>query len=246
MLQLPGEEHFSQPPAEVWACLADANFLAKCLPGLESTEQDESGLSVCRVRPGLSFFKGTLEVTLDIRDQKPPDSIRICVNSKGIGASAVVETSVELSARDTGTQLDWNAEVTELGGLLKPIGRSLIAAAAHKVIAQGWSTFLWILCSLRHGHFPLGDRDIRLTQRAVAANISLLLKALVWYSGSCLNTSVRPNYHSRVYRDSRPSNRNNDRRVGYDAHHLVTGHDIGSMGRSAGNISLLRPAAGMS
>ena len=141
MLQLSGEEHFSQPPAEVWACLADANFLAKCLPELESAEQDESGLLVCRVRPGLSFFKGTLKVTLDIRDQQSPKSMRICVNSKGIGSSAVVETSVELFARDTGTQLSWNAEITELGGLLKPIGRSLIAAAAHKVIAEGWTTF---------------------------------------------------------------------------------------------------------
>jgi carbon monoxide dehydrogenase subunit G len=141
MLQLSGEEHFSQPLVEVWACLADCEFLTKCLPGLESVEQDESGRLVCRVRPGLSFVKGTLKVTLDIRDQKSPHSMRICVSSKGIGASAVVETSVELSARDTGTQLRWNAEVTELGGLLKPIGRTLIAAAAQKVISQGWTTF---------------------------------------------------------------------------------------------------------
>ncbi len=141
MLQLSGEEHFSRPPAEVWACLADANFLANCLPALESAEQDESGLLVCRVRPGLSFLKGTLKVTLDIRDQQPPKSMRICVTSKGIGSSAVVETSIELSARDTLTQLNWNAEVTKLGGLLKPIGGSLIAAAANKVIAQGWATF---------------------------------------------------------------------------------------------------------
>ena len=141
MLQLSGEEHFSQPVVEVWACLADAEFLAKCLPQLESAERDESGLFVCRVRPGLSFIKGTLKVTLDIRDQQAPDSMRICVNSKGIGSSAVVETLVELSARDTGTQLSWNAEVTELGGLLKPIGRSLIAAAANKVMVEGWSTF---------------------------------------------------------------------------------------------------------
>ena len=78
MLQLSGAEHFSQPPAEVWACLADANFLSKCLPGLESAERDESGRLVCRVRPGLLFFKGTLKITLDIRDQKPPVPTLAC------------------------------------------------------------------------------------------------------------------------------------------------------------------------
>ena len=141
MLRISGEEHFSQSVTEVWACLADDEFLAKCLPQLEKAERDGSGLLVCRVRPGLSFVKGTLKVSLDIRDQQPPDSMRICVNSKGIGASAVVETLVKLAAHDTGTQLSWNAEVTELGGLLKPVGRSLISAAAHKVISEGWATF---------------------------------------------------------------------------------------------------------
>ena len=141
MLQLSGEEQFSQPQTEVWACLSDVEFLAKCLPQLESAKREESGRLACRVRPGLSFVKGTLKVTLDIQDQLPPESIRICVDSKGIGASAAVETSVKLSAIDTGTQLSWSAEVTQLGGLLKPIGRSLIAAAAHKVIAEGWTTF---------------------------------------------------------------------------------------------------------
>ncbi len=141
MLQLSGEEHFSQPPAVVWGCLADAEFLAHCLPSLESAERDESGVLVCRVRPGLSFLKGSLKVGLDIRDQQSPDSLRIWVTSKGIGSSADIETSIELSERDAGTQLSWTAEVTKLGGLLKPIGQTLIAAAAQKVIDQGWSTF---------------------------------------------------------------------------------------------------------
>ena len=141
MLQLSGEEKFSQPLAEVWDCLEDTKFLADCLPGLESAEPDESGVLLCRVRPGLSFFKGTLKVTISVRDQVPPNSMRIWVTSKGIGASAVVETSVELSASDAGTTLSWIAEIVELGGLLKPIGRTLISAAANKVITDGWAIF---------------------------------------------------------------------------------------------------------
>ncbi|MAV35607.1 MAG: hypothetical protein CMJ59_09120 [Planctomycetaceae bacterium] len=141
MLQLSGEVELTHPPDQVWTSLADPAFLAQCLPQLESVQQDAAGRLMCRVRPGLSFVKGTLKVTLDLRDQQPPDSIRICIHSKGIGASASVETAVALSPCVAGTQLNWTAEVTQLGGLLKPIGHSLISAAAQKVIAEGWATF---------------------------------------------------------------------------------------------------------
>ena len=140
MMQLSGEEHFGQKQTEIWARLTDAEFLARCLPGLERVESDESAFLVCRVRPGLSFLKGTIKVTLDAYGRQPPDSLCIRVRSKGIGSSAMVETSVELSA-DGGTRISWSAEIVELGGLLKPVSRSLIQAAAGKIIADGWGGF---------------------------------------------------------------------------------------------------------
>ena len=140
MTQLSGEEHFGQEQTEIWARLTDAEFLAGCLPGLERVESDESAFLVCRVRPGLSFLKGAIKVTLDAYGRQPPDSLRIRVRSKGIGSSAMVETSVELSA-DGGTRISWSAEIVELGGLLKPVSRSLIQAAAGKIIADGWGGF---------------------------------------------------------------------------------------------------------
>jgi carbon monoxide dehydrogenase subunit G len=141
MFQLSGEEHFSQAQNTVWARLTDVEWLVKCLPDVEDVARDQSGSLVCRVRPGLSFVKGTLKVTLDILDERAPDAVRIRIHSKGIGASALVETAVELSSVDSGTRLDWSAEVKELGGLLQPVSRDLVAAAARKVIAQGWTEF---------------------------------------------------------------------------------------------------------
>ena len=140
MLQLSGEEQFSQSTTEIWTRLTDAAFLTECMPGLEGTTQLEPGRAVCRVRPGLSFAKGTLKITLEVLQQQP-DRVQISVQSKGIGSSATVETVVQVSAVEAGTQLTWDAEVKELGGLLKPVSRGLIAAAARKVIADGWGGF---------------------------------------------------------------------------------------------------------
>ncbi|HJP31566.1 MAG: SRPBCC domain-containing protein [Candidatus Latescibacteria bacterium] len=141
MAQLCGELNLPQSPAQIWDRLIDPAFLATCMPQLESVEADDSAFLVCRVRPTLAFLKGTIRVTLSLYDRQPPASLRIRVDSKGIGSTATVETTVCLTALDTGTRLVWTADIIELGGLLKPIGRSLIDAAASKVIAEGWVSF---------------------------------------------------------------------------------------------------------
>ncbi|MCP4853516.1 MAG: hypothetical protein GY903_03375 [Fuerstiella sp.] len=141
MLQLSGEEQFSQAPEEIWDRVVDPEFLVKIIPGVDHVEQVESDRLVCRVRPGLSFMTGTLKITIDISAEQPQEMVRMHVASKGIGSSAMVETAFHLAADDTGTKLDWTADVTEVGGLLKPVGRTLIGAAARKVISDAWLGF---------------------------------------------------------------------------------------------------------
>ena len=46
-----------------------------------------------------------------------------------------------LLEQDGGTKLDWKGEVVSREGLLKPVGPSLIEAAAGKVIADVWARF---------------------------------------------------------------------------------------------------------
>ena len=138
MLQVAGEEQFTQTRDEIWVHLTDTEFLSQCIPGLDRVDQTESRRLVFRVRPGLAFLKGTLKTTLEIYDEQPPDALRLRVQSKGIGSSALVEIAIRLSANEGGTRLAWSAEVKELGGLLKPVGHSLVSAAAKKVIADGW------------------------------------------------------------------------------------------------------------
>ena len=41
-----------------------------------------------------------------------------------------IETSIQLSPEMDGTRLEWSSQVTELGGLIKAVSRSLIEGAA--------------------------------------------------------------------------------------------------------------------
>jgi carbon monoxide dehydrogenase subunit G len=140
MLHFEGTKEFARPPADVWAKLSDARFLVQCIPGVESIAQAEPDRAVCVLRPGFAFVRGTLELTLQVVDLVAATSARILAQSKGIGTTSDVEASLILTPKDAGTHLQWNADIKQLGGLLKAVPQGLIKATAQKVIADAWAT----------------------------------------------------------------------------------------------------------
>lgn len=139
MLHFEGDQNYPQAPAEVWAKLRDVHFVAQCISGVESVSQAEAGTLVCTLRPGFSFVRGTLNLTLRVTEVEPGTSLRYHAHGKGIGSSNTVEAVLTLAPHDGGTRLHWSADVTELGGLLKAVPKGLIQAAAQKVIADTWT-----------------------------------------------------------------------------------------------------------
>ena len=140
MLQFEGDKELSRPPAELYGRLSDARFLVQCIPGGELAGEPEMDRAACKVRPGLSFVTGALEVTLQVVERVPDSLVRVTIHSKGIGSSSDVETAVTLTAHEAGTRLHWTASVTRLGGLLKAVPTGLIRGAAQKVINDVWNT----------------------------------------------------------------------------------------------------------
>ena len=139
MLQFEGDNEFPYPTAELWARLSDARFLVQCVSGIDAVKLAEPAVAVWTLRPGLSFARGTLEVTLTVVEAVPSSSVRLLIHSKGIGASSDVEVMFTLIPQDNGTRIHWTTEVTQLGGLLKAVPHGLIKGAAQKVIADVWA-----------------------------------------------------------------------------------------------------------
>lgn len=139
MVRFEGEKDFPQPPAEVWAKLSDARFLVPCIPDVESVAEVEADQARLVLRPGFSFVRGTLEVTLHVVDAVAPESARYTIANKGIGSSADVEATIALAPQDTGTRVRWTAEIKALGGLLKMVPPGLIRGAAQKVVQDTWN-----------------------------------------------------------------------------------------------------------
>jgi carbon monoxide dehydrogenase subunit G len=138
MIQFEGDREFALPPAALGEKLSDARFLVTCIPDVESVARAEPSEAVCVIRPGFAFVRGTLELTLRVVESVPAQSAKLLLLSKGMGNSSTVESLLTLAPKDTGTHLHWQAQVKELGGLLKLVPQGLIRGAAQKVVADAW------------------------------------------------------------------------------------------------------------
>ena len=138
-LRFEGDRQFSLPPAQLWPKLRDAAFLVHCIPDARVLAQPERDRAQCNVRPGFSFARGNLDVTINILDSQEPVNVRFALVSKGVGSSSEVESALTLTADDGGSAVHWIAEVKQLGGLLKMVPNGLIRGAAQKVIEDVWN-----------------------------------------------------------------------------------------------------------
>ena len=139
MLRFEGDRDFPQPPEELFARLTDARFLVTCIPDVQGVAEQGPDRAVFTVRPGLSFARGTLDVTLQVLEKTPPASARLSLVSKGVGSSSTVEATMTLAPAAAGTRMHWVAEVKELGGLLKMVPQGLIRGAGQKVVDNAWA-----------------------------------------------------------------------------------------------------------
>lgn len=141
-MQFEGRMDINLPATEVWTKLSDVRFLVTCLPNVHKVKEVEGDKAICIIRPGFSFARGTLELTIERLEMEPEKKLRFRMVSKGVGSSSEVESALTLEGQDGNTQVPWVAEVKKLTGLLKAVPHGLIGGAAQQVIAQVWDNVM--------------------------------------------------------------------------------------------------------
>jgi carbon monoxide dehydrogenase subunit G len=139
MSHFEGARSFPLPPSEVFARLGDAAFLVGCLKNVDEVVETGKDKAVWKLRPGFSFMRGTLEITMDIVERTPDTSVKVKLFSRGIGATSTVQAVLTFQPTGGGTAVHWLADLTETTGLLKLVPKSLISSAAGKVIEETWA-----------------------------------------------------------------------------------------------------------
>ena len=136
MIELQGERAYPQGKAALEAKLNDMGFIVSCVPDRAQTKSVTPDRAEVTIRPGFSFVRGELAVTIERMAAQPPYASSLLLKTKGIGSSAEVVASFAVEDAGTGSKVKWKASVTQLGGLLKAVPGGLIQAAAQKTIEE--------------------------------------------------------------------------------------------------------------
>jgi carbon monoxide dehydrogenase subunit G len=138
MNRFEGVESFGVPLANLFAKLTDAAFLVKAMPDAEVIESS-ADCAAWKLKPRLSFMSGTLETTLTVAERTPTSMAKYVIVGKGVGASSTLAATLNFSATEAGSRVNWTGEIIALTGLLKLVPKGLIQSAAEKVIADVWT-----------------------------------------------------------------------------------------------------------
>ncbi|HLW67995.1 MAG TPA: SRPBCC domain-containing protein [Gemmataceae bacterium] len=137
-MQFEGDKDFPLPPDQVWPRISDARFLVDSLKDPGQLLLRGLDVGEWRVKPAASFISGTIDNRLEITNRKPPEEMTVVLTGKGVGSSSTTVIVFKVLPHEGGTRIHWQAEITQLTGLLKMIPKGLIQATAKKVIEDVW------------------------------------------------------------------------------------------------------------
>jgi uncharacterized protein len=123
------------PPSEVWSLLTDAPRLARLLPGCERLDPDGPDRYKAAVKFGIAAISGKYAGTLEFAQKKPPHSLILRMDGKGLPGFVKGEGRIELTAKGGDTELTYSGEA-QVGGLIASVGQRMLDAAARKIVQQ--------------------------------------------------------------------------------------------------------------
>jgi carbon monoxide dehydrogenase subunit G len=134
-VKLAGTATLPAPPAEVWSLLMDASRLSRLLPGCEHLEPDGPDRYKVAVKFGIAAISGKYAGTLEFSQKKPPHSLIVKMDGKGLPGFVKGEGRIELTSNGDDTDIAYAGEA-QVGGLIASVGQRMIDAVARKIVQQ--------------------------------------------------------------------------------------------------------------
>jgi hypothetical protein len=123
------------PRERVFAALTDPAVLRACIDGCESLVEVAPDVFEATLKVGFAAIKGAYKGRVEIRDRRPPESLTLSIEGKGLPGFVRASSSVRLLDKDGGTELAGEGEAS-VGGLIAAVGSRLVESTAKKMLAE--------------------------------------------------------------------------------------------------------------
>jgi uncharacterized protein len=124
------------PRARIWEAFADAEVLAKVLPGCETLIETGDGAFRGVLATKLQFLTLRADVTATLADRQPPDALRLELDGKprGLAGGFRAVIPIELADVPDGTRIHYTVDLTT-SGRLATFGTPILRDSFRKQVA---------------------------------------------------------------------------------------------------------------
>ena len=134
-MKIDGNAVLPASPADVWALLTDPTRLAHLLPGCERLDPDGPDRFKAAVKFAVAAISGNYAGTLEFVEKKPPHSLILKLDGKGLPGFVTGQGKIELASHGGDTEVHYSGEA-QVGGMIAAVGQRLIEGVARKIVQQ--------------------------------------------------------------------------------------------------------------
>jgi carbon monoxide dehydrogenase subunit G len=120
---------------QVYDFLTDPERLTSIFPDVSDIKVQDDNNFTLKAKVGVSFIRGTVDVSLSLVEKKP--SIHARLNAKGSGMSSIIDmdTTFNLEDKGDGSLVKWNTEA-RVSGLMASVGARTMNTVADKYVRE--------------------------------------------------------------------------------------------------------------
>jgi carbon monoxide dehydrogenase subunit G len=130
LMEVGGTYQFDAPPPKVWALLMDTAVIARCVPGCRTLRPAGPNRYETELSVAVAAISGDFSGTIELADQRPPESYRLLVNATGRPGFVRATATITLEPSESGTAVHVAANAAA-GGLIARVGQRLLEGVAR-------------------------------------------------------------------------------------------------------------------
>jgi carbon monoxide dehydrogenase subunit G len=134
-VEITGSHTFQATQRRMWELLLDPSAIQKAIPGCEEMTATGPDAYAMTVKVGIAAIKGTYSGTVEVRDQREPESYRLVVSGSGKPGSVQGDAVLSLGESGGRTTVSYRGEVKAQGAIAR-MGSRLLGGAAKLMIGQ--------------------------------------------------------------------------------------------------------------
>ena len=147
-MKIEGTSEIPVARPRVWDAFLDPVQLAKAIPGCEKLEEIGPREYKAIMKVGVGPVKGTFEGKVRLSDLEPPERYRMAVEGTGAPGFVRAEAVMQLADADSGTKVNYSADV-QVGGLIASVGQRMLGGVAKMILDQFFSRMTGVLNEAR-------------------------------------------------------------------------------------------------